>query len=139
MIRDATSDDIPRLLEMGAQFFGAAKLIEPGSYDPETARKTCEHLIRDDSGILLICETGMIGGLVFPSYMTGELTAQEFFWWDSGGAGLALLKAFEEIARGLGAKSVSMIALETLYPERVARIYQKAGYALRERSYMKVM
>lgn len=136
-IRNAVKADIPRIVEMGERFFKAMARSDIGAYSHETAKQTARMLIDNPLGILLVSDTGMIGGMVYPFYMTGELTAQEFFWWSEGTGGRSLLRAFEVAAKIRGARTVNMIVIETLFPERVARIYMKAGYSPAERTYIK--
>ena len=137
MIRDATEADIPRILEMGAKFFRAMNRHEVGEYSEAAAESTTRLLI--ENGILLVSENGMVGGLVYPFYMTGRLTAQEFFWWSEDGKGRELMDAFEKRAKEMGAETIQMIALESLDPQRVGKIYERAGYKPAERSYIKVV
>ena len=62
MIRDATESDIPALVRMGRKFFEKMNRPEMGEYSEQASSDTCRLLM--DSGILLVSEGGMIGGLV---------------------------------------------------------------------------
>jgi len=143
MIRTATREDIESILDMGDRFFSATKYSALMDYSRDATKKTIEHLIEDDLGILLVLDsgqgvTGMVGALLYPFYMSGELTGQELFWWsEDKGRGLDLLKALEGKAGELGAKTFSMISLDGLDEERLDRIYQKNGYERSEHSYLK--
>lgn len=138
MIRDATADDIPVLLDMGERF--AAKGHIPCGYDRETMAQTFAHLI--EHGILLITEArdGAIGALCHPHpFNRHHLTGQELFWWsEAKGTGSALFDALERRIEALGVNSFSMIALEALRPEAVGALYRRRGYSPVEHSYMKV-
>lgn len=95
------------------------------------------------SGILLVSRDGMIGGLLVPfPYNQNILVAQELFWWvapDSRGGGMALLDAFEDEAEMRGAGIVAMSLMEEMKGEVLSRIYERRGYKLNERSFLKVL
>ena len=146
MIRDAELTDVPRLVAMGENFHKHMNSPEVGPYSPVVAEKTAIELITADNGVFVVAESddgdvgGMCGGMVFPFYMTGRLTVQEFMWWvnDSHkGYGKAMLKAFEAAGRALGAKSVIMIALHDENADRISKIYKRAGYRPSEHSFIK--
>lgn len=138
MIRPAALDDIPALLAMGERFADKAKLTDHVGYDPDSMAATFAALIEAPEHIVLISETGAIGGTSCAHpFNHSHRIAQELFWWSEGREGLRLLTAFEEWARET-CQSVAMIALEAVEPERVGRIYEKQGYAPLERGFVKV-
>lgn len=141
MIRDATHADIPALVGMGERFFLESGYSKEATFDPATFESTLRSLIDGDSGILIITEGGMAGALVYPMYFNASiLTGQELFYWISPehrGGGVALLDALESRAKALGAKTFSMICLDTLRPEAVGRLYERRGYRKSEHSYIK--
>ncbi len=142
MIREAVADDIPRLVEMGQAFFTVMGMLEPITFDGETFSRALEALIEGDDGAVFVADEdeviGFIGGMVFPLFFNARhLTGQEMFWWvdedrRKGGAGRDLCTALEEWARGKGAGSFTMVALESLRPVAVAAIYERVGYKLTE-------
>lgn len=134
MIREATLEDIPRILDIGRRF---CSLAGQQFNEPVLAQSLAE-MITADSSVILVSDGGVIAGIAYPYYFSGELVAQELFWWaDSGG--LKLLQAFEEWARNAGAKRVLMICLESVEPDRVARIYTRRGYIPIERTFMRTI
>ena len=142
MIRGATIEDIEDLLLLGRKFFDATQYDKYMDYSENQTRLTIEQLINDDNGILLVLDDdglkGMIGGMVYPFYMSGQLTGQELFWWcDLKGAGLSLLDALEDKAKELGAKTFNMITLHGLGHERLNDIYLKRGYSRSENTYIR--
>ena len=147
MIRRATPADLPALVSMGGRFFSASGMAAVTSYDPESIARTFQQLMGSEQGLLLVADdggiVGMAGALVYPHYFNQhDLVAQELFWWvdesaRKGGAGSGLLQGIEEWAAAMGARSVMMLSLSALDPERVNRMYEKAGYRPAEQSFIK--
>lgn len=146
MIREAITEDIPRLVEMGQAFFTDMSMPESITFDGETFSRALEVLIEGDNGAVFVADEdeviGFIGGMVFPLFFNARhLTGQEMFWWvEEGrrkGAGRDLRIALEEWARGKGAGSFIMVTLESLRPTAVAAIYGRLGYKLTEHHFMR--
>lgn len=135
-MRDATADDIERIIWLGARMADKAKLAT--GYDPDSVRATLAHLIDNPDGILIVSETGMIGGMCYPHPFNHKAKiGQEFFWYSEGNDGPDLLKAAEQRAKECGASHWTMLAQETMRPETVGRYYGRQGYKPLERSYIK--
>lgn len=137
MIRAATLDDIPRLLEMGSRFAKLANLSEHVGYDPDSMAETFKALI-DGGHPVFISETGAIGATQSPHpFNHRHITAQELFWWSEGGGGTRLLKAMIEHCER-HCHSLQMITLEAVRPDAVGKLYERMGFRPLERSYVKV-
>lgn len=83
---------------------------------------------------------GMIGAYASEHTVTGRLIAEELCWWvdpdyRAGRAGLVLLTAFENWARGLGCSVVKMTAPN----QKTGHFYQRRGYFEVETAYAKVL
>jgi len=142
VIRDAIVEDIPKLLVMGEEFYNATIHSKISKFSEDSLYATYYHLINDDNGILIVLDTGeitgMAGALLYPMYMTGELTGQELFWWcTEKGKGLGLLDELEKQAEEKGAKSFSMMSMDNLTPARLDKIYLEKGYNRSEHTYVK--
>jgi hypothetical protein len=138
MIRPATVDDIPRLLEFGEKFAAKANLAGSVGYDPASVERTMRYLIETELGICLIGESGAIGGLVHPHPFNLDMrVGQEYFWWSEGREGLALFNAVEAAAKALGCKQWTMICLEAVRPEATGRLLERKGYQPTEHHYIK--
>ena len=143
MIREATLDDLPALLDMGREFY-AASAFDAIGFNEDTARAMLQVLIGSPTGVLLIAEGGMAAALVYPFYFNAEhTTAQELFWWVApqargGGLGRQLIAALEAAVQARGAKSLSMIALAEIDGPAVAELYRRHGYRASEQSFIKV-
>lgn len=136
MIRPATYDDFPMMLEMGRAFAEEAGVIARVGWDDASVIDTLETLI--DSGILLVSEQGMIGGLVAQHPFNHAVKVfSELFWRAEDGQGLALLKEAERLAKEQGATVSAMVAMDGM--DRTRRLYKKLGYEYCEGQFMKVL
>lgn len=136
MIRDATLDDIPAMLDMGERFAAKAKL--PFAYDRESTEATLTFLIQNANGICLVCDDGCAGGLCHDHPFNTEVkVGAELFWWSEGRQGAGLFDAMEDRAKTLGCRFWSMISLEAIRPQATGRLYQRRRYELREHTYVK--
>jgi ribosomal protein S18 acetylase RimI-like enzyme len=141
MIRDAQLSDVPRLVEMGQRFIKETSYSKHLRDNPECAAVLITSLI--EKGSLLILEQGqeiigMLGFVMFPHFMSGDLTAGEIFWWvepEHRGQGLKLLREMERRARVEGAKYVQMVAPN----EKVGRLYERLGFDRIETSYQRAL
>jgi GNAT superfamily N-acetyltransferase len=136
MIRPATPDDFPMMLEMGRAFAEEAGVIGRVGWDDDSVIDTLEVLM--EHGILLVSERGMIGGMLFPHPFNRDcMVFSELFWRAEDGQGRALLKEAERIAKERGANVSAMIAMDGM--ERTQRLYGKLGYGYCEAQFMKVL
>lgn len=145
MIRRASSADAPVILAMGARFFATTHYTAFASYDDNSALALIEAMT--ESGVLLVAEqdgvlVGCVGLMVCPFlFDQSKRVAAEVLWYvtpeaQGAGMGKALLAAVEPACRDAGCVAVQMIHLESSPPQAGA-MYERAGYALKERSYMK--
>jgi hypothetical protein len=135
VIRDATSDDIPRLVEMGERFLTETVYHGRVTVNPTAMARTVGFLLASDLGAVYVSEqhgavVGMIGLLFFENPITGEPSVTELFWWVEGAhrggpEALRLLRRGEQWAREIGAVKVHMIAPAGT---RVGTLYQRRGY-----------
>lgn len=136
MVREATPADIPAMLDMGERF--AVKAAMPFTFCRDSVAFTLHQLIDSPLGLVFVCEDGAAGGLCHPHPFNHEvLYGQELFWWSEGRNGGALLDALENGATDLGCEFWSMIALDTIHPEAMGRVYKRRGYMPLERSFVK--
>lgn len=132
VVREATVEDIDRIVTMGRRFLAETEYREVMAGDPVRMAETVRDLIAGDRGLLLVLDgdeglRGMIGVFAFEHPISGAVVASELFWWvepETRGDGLKLLRGAERWARGVGASVLQMIAPN----EKVARLYQAFGY-----------
>jgi len=141
MIRVATVDDMPALIEMGRRFHAAS----PWADMPINEAHLTAHLtgfIEGDNSVVFVLEdlTGGVGLFVSPVYFSDHTVAQEVFWYcESPRNGRGLLEVAELWAANMGASRMSMICLEGKNTEIVGKLYERRGYRPTEHTYMKAL
>lgn len=134
MIRKATYDDLPMVVDFGREFHSISPWREI-PFDGDSTSAFATKLI--DGGVILISETGMIGGLLNPLYFNPSyVVACELFWWAKAG-GRQLMAAFEEWAEEEGAMGLQFSALGDDNADRMARLFNRSGYRKVETGYFK--
>ncbi len=139
MIRTATENDLPRLVEMGLRFRDQTSYSEHLGRNPQKMGELAAQLM--EAGGVLVSErdgqvVGMIGYVLFPHFISGEMTASEAFWWvepEHRGDGIKLLREAEKRAKQAGALRMQMIAPN----DKVAQLYERFGYAFVESAYQR--
>jgi GNAT superfamily N-acetyltransferase len=138
MLKIAQKTDFPVLFEMGMKF---AKTTEYKDYITEDyVANTINQILDQEMGTIALMhgEDGMLLGTVLPFQFGPYFTASEVAWWVNedkrkSSIGTELLEAFEEWARRVGADFVHMVSLD----DAVGKYYEKKGYKLLERAYIK--
>jgi len=145
MIRRATEEDIEFIVEMGRKFYESCGFPSILTFDPEILTGVLHNLIVNDNACILVDDKlrGMIAGVVYPYYFTGQMSGNEMFWWvepeHRKGLGKKLLDKLEEWAEAKGAVSFTMISLDASNPEKMDKIYRKRGYEPREHHYVRYL
>lgn len=135
MIRRATLDDMPAVLDRGATFLSQSPYAWAG-LDREAFATFAARMI-EDAGVIFLGDTGIIGGVLSPLYFNpGVLLAAELFWW-APTEGQALRQAFEAWAAEIGCVGVACSGLAGEREGAIRRIYERHGYATTEVSFMK--
>lgn len=141
----ATVDDVEDVVEMAIKF---AKASPYGVFPVEDGklRQLVLDLLRDrNKGIIVLYlvegkPQGVIAGMLSEMLFSHEPIASELIWWVNPEhrtrKSLKLKEAYEYWAKRVGAKYIQMAELND---EKIARFYQRTGYDLCERSYLKVV
>lgn len=146
-IRRATLADVPRLAEMAARFVRESSYSKVVTPSEPAMEQSFAAIVSSPTGICFVAEEGggvqgAILGLVTPHLMTGGNVAVEIGWWVEpevrGATGLALLSAYEAAVQIAGV-TLSVMTCPPDNSERVGRIYERAGYAKFETTYMKAL
>lgn len=141
IIRKATIEDIPWMLDEGKTFLG---LISENKnyYNRDHLEKLLVHIVTE--GIIFVTEkdenlTGVIGGLKIPNIYNGDLmTLVELFWWvpedyRKTRAGYLLMKAFEEAGSDVDSITFSSMDFSPINEDALI----KRGFKKRESSFVK--
>lgn len=139
MIRLACAADVPRLVEMGLRFRAETDYARHLVENPAQMAELAARLIASDG--VLVSEragalVGMLGYVLFPHFLSGELVAGEVFWWvepEHRGEGVKLLREAERRAKQRGALKLQMIAPN----EKVGALYQRFGYSYVESTFQR--
>lgn len=136
MIRPATLDDIPALLDLGEEFAREAGVIERTGWNEQDVSALLVTLIESPDGIVMVSDNGMIGGYVAGHPFNQETRMfVELFWRAKDGQGKALLDAAETAAIARGASKSIMVAMQGM--ERTERLYGCLNYRPVEAQFMK--
>ena len=140
MIRPATHDDIPALVDIGREFVAMSPHRILGEFDPEAVARMFGFMIDNPATcVLLTNDCGLIGGIMTGVYFCPtEMMMEELFWFAHKG-GRDLLKAFEKKAREMGADYIYLSTLENAKADVATRMAQGMGFQPIERRYMKVL
>lgn len=139
MVRLATENDIPRLVEMGRHFRNETSYAAFLAENPEKMAELGRNLLKVDG--LLLAEhageiIGMLGFIVHDHFISGERVGGEIFWWvepNHRGDGLRLLHEAEKLCKQRGAASMQMIAPTA----QLEHVYQRLRYSYVEATYQK--
>ena len=145
MIKELTVQDLPAYSQLGPLFYKEGGL--PGEFKEDVFVAKWTTLIENGLGFMLGLEEnghpdGALGAIVYRDINNDDLTVSEAFWFthpEKRGAGIRLLKAFEDKARSLSAKKIIMCHLLALQPEKLSELYQRRGYTPTEVHYLKTL
>lgn len=141
MLRIADIADYKLVEDMSFKFIETTGYTD--YYDKDTISRLIEHILtspNETNIILLHGEDGMLAGMTTPFVFGTQTVATEIGWWvepdkRKSSIGSELLEAFEFWAKKVGASFVSMGSLD----DSLGKFYEKRGYKLYERAYMKVI
>ncbi len=142
MIREATADDIPKLVEMGRSFNKASPYSVIG-FDDEAVGALFYRMIKSDEAAILVRNdlNGCVGLILSPFFFFPEkYVCNELFWWVSPeyrGQGARLIKHAEKWALSKGA-IFAPSSIQAMNGDAVNAIYERLGYQKAETIYLKV-
>jgi hypothetical protein len=139
IIREATAQDIPRIVELGYEFLSLGPYKGQLEENPLQALKSTADFLALPSVKILVAEEAAICGvfamMVYTHPFSGQLTAVELIWYvdaeNRGRASMELLWAAERMAHEMGAKWFQL----TSPSAEVGKIYERLKYKPIETSY----
>lgn len=143
MIREATSVDLPRVIEMGRTFLLSGPYRDIIEDNPEVPLALAEKLVEHPQAKILVEEqdgklVGVFCFLLYPHYYSGLMTAGELIWYVEPEArktmaGLRLKWEAEKLAKELGAVQMHL----TCPPDQDPLFSRLSGYVRVETGYQR--
>lgn len=148
-IRRGTAEDGAAIAALVREFYNSTYYAEAGvKFSPRTFSALLAFLLSGNNGIVAVAEEGdaIVGFIlmaVFPFPFNNKvLAASELAYYVTpehreGGVGHSLLSKAEQVAKQMGAKFVTMVALESGTPAAASTVYERLGYRKNETSFTK--
>lgn len=141
----ATAEDVGAVIEM-ALSFAKASPYKDLPMEREKIEELILSMMKDHNKTIVVLymhdgkPVGMIAGMSSEMMFSREIIASEVIWWVEPGfrsrKTLALKEAYEFWAKRIGAKYIQMANLDD---QKIERYYERTGYKLTERAYLKVI
>lgn len=145
-LKIATVEDWNAVLPMAKKFFETTTDSKSIAWDEESVLQLFLTLTANGFTVLAISESGetvgMLGCLVQPHLLNNNVRqAVELMWWvepehRKSPVGNALRECAEAVAKVDGCHRICMSMLDTS-PDVIQRIYERAGYRLQEKAFVK--
>lgn len=134
MIRTATHEDIPHIVELGAEFLAASPHAWVG-LDRDAFADFAGRMI--DHGVIFLSDDGMIGGVISPMFFNPAVSTVAELFWFARKEGRELRKALEVWAREKGAAGMTCAGLINEREATIRKVYERAGYVPSEVAFVK--
>lgn len=141
MIRDATADDIPALLDLGQQMHAESPAFSGTAFVPAKLEYLAGSLLQMPGGILLVAElsgrpVGFMAGLVSEHWITDARQAADLALYVApeargGMTAVRLVRAFEQRAQAWGATELVPGVSAGIDNELAVKLYERLGYTRR--------
>lgn len=138
-------EEFPEYIGLIEEFVTSEEHGIPGRFNKRHILKTVPVQIRKKRLNVKVAKNlskpvGMIAGIVFEDFYSGQRNAEELMWyvkedWRGQKIGKLLMKRFEQWARKMGVKNVYMSDLSE--EKRLSNFYQNNGYKFQETTYRK--
>lgn len=142
-IRPITRDEAVLCLPQARAFFSEGAI--PGTLNEDHFVSQIQQFLDMDIGLFIAAiedgqVRGAIGGVAYPDFATGDVTAVELFWFvgpEYRMVGVKLLVAFEDMAKAKGCKRIHMVHLVNYAGAKLDRFFERRGYKLTEMAFTK--
>jgi GNAT superfamily N-acetyltransferase len=134
MIRKATADDLPRILDLGAEFLA----LGPYAWVPldlAAFETFCRGLL--EVGVIFLSDDGLIAGCLSPFYFNPSVVMAAELFWFARSDGRALRQALEDWAKDQGCVALTCSGLANEREATIRRLYGRAGYDVTEVAFVK--
>ena len=138
MIRKATPEDIPQIIDMIINFLDEGKEFKGHGFDLAVAVNITRVRISSPGNILFVCEkegilVGMISGYLTPYLLSRKLVVVEDMWYMEpdyrrGWDGMRLVKSFLDWSEENNAKAVSMSVTIGTDNEKAIKVLHRLGF-----------
>ena len=148
MIREITIDDMPRLAEMGRDFYKYAIADKGLEFSPSDFIRYSTFLMESPIANILMLEVegkvvGTIAGIISPWFMdfSQSILSEQWWWVDpehrKGKIAFELLDALTEWGKYCGASKLIMVSIGSDREETVKRYYKRKGFIYIEIQFIK--
>lgn len=147
MLKLLEEHDIPRVVELGRNFFDASPYNSLTFSEQATENFLYACLARPENNICILAVedeevVGALVGSISNLPFSEDTVAAEIAWWvepdyRKGTVGRDLKEAYEYWAIKMGAKKISMALLSGDYEKLLDRYYRSTGYVKAETAYVK--
>lgn len=135
MVKQATTDDMTRLMEL-SKAFHSESVYKHVPFDEATVTDNLTGLIK--GGGVFLNDYGFVAGLLTPLVFNRNiLIAAELVWYCPQGDGRSLKDAFEQWAIDSGAIVTQFATLNNQYASNLSKYLMDDGYYPVEVSYVK--
>lgn len=141
----AEATDLPDIVDMALKFAAVSPYSEL-PIEQEKIEELILSMLKDRNKTIIVLymkddkPVGMLAGMTSEMLFNRELLASEVIWWvepeHRSRKSFALKEAYEYWAKRVGAKYIQM---SNLNDKRVEQFYERTGYKLTERAYLKVL
>lgn len=139
MIRPATLDDLPRILELGELMHNESPRWSKLAFNRARAADFLARLILEDWGAVFVAEQageiiGGIAGTALPHWSSDDVLAQESVFFMAPGArggmtAVRLVRKLKDWGEQAGAVWIDAGTSTGIDPERTAGLYEMAGFS----------
>lgn len=140
MIRNATTADIPSLIELGTRMYLESRYSANSPFDADKCAELAKSLISSPAGCVLVAEkegqvVGWLGGGIAEQFFSSQLMAFEYGLFVApehrgGSAGPRLARTFIDWAKDHGAAVINMGITTGVHAERTGALYSRLGLQL---------
>lgn len=141
IVREATVEDVPRLLEMSEHFITSTVYADVLTFDADRLRELATSVIR--IGVIFVAEIegrldGMLWAVSAPNLFTGEMYAEEIAWWvERTHRGLGIGDGLRQAFLAWAAAGRWPVRMTAPAGSDLGRVYERHGFVALETTYLK--